>query len=251
MSAPSHSIVPITKDDIPTLAKLLCDSKLQLTINRLLFKDWPNEVAQVPNYTMAVEGGFVNPDNEAFKAIDDKGESKCSSVRPPHRTAADSSLLAVLGHLALTRIRPKRSESATVLKGDQKVPDHFNRDIFAWVMKTVGEIDEDFKGIDHYGETTSPTIIQICAKYEVEVTHIYVKPMHRRRGIGSQLMKLCLAKAKADGVPLVSKVEPGAYEYFSKHGFKDTKHGDIDLSKFSPPYTGFGLFRLAGMVVPT
>jgi hypothetical protein len=62
-------------------------------------------------------------------------------------------------------------------------------------------------------------------------------------------MKLCLDRAKTEGLPLVAKVEPGAYEFFLKHGFKDTKHGDIDLSKFAPPYTGFGSFRLSGMIV--
>lgn len=185
------------------------------------------------------------------KSLTTKERVSVLSMRPPRRTAADSRLLAVLGHLALTRIRPKNSEIATAPKGGPKAPDYFNPDILAWVMETVGEIDDDFKGINHYGKTTSPTIIQIRAKYEVELTHIYVKHTHRRRGIGSQLMELCLAKAKADGLPLVAKVEPGAYEFFSKHGFQDTKHGDIDLTKFSPPYTGFGLFRLAGMVVPT
>lgn len=80
MSVPNHSIVPVTAQDLPTMAKLLCDSKLQLTINRLLFKDWPNEAAQVPNYTRAVEGSFKDPSVESFKVVDDKGESKCSSV---------------------------------------------------------------------------------------------------------------------------------------------------------------------------
>lgn len=62
-------------------------------------------------------------------------------------------------------------------------------------------------------------------------------------------MQLSLDKAKAEGLPLVAKVEPGAYTFFVKHGFKDTKYGDIDLSTYAPAYTGFGLFRLAGMIV--
>lgn len=50
MSAPGYTLRPVQSSDIPVLGDLLYNSKLALTINRLLFKDWPNEAAQRRNY---------------------------------------------------------------------------------------------------------------------------------------------------------------------------------------------------------
>lgn len=83
----------------------------------------------------------------------------------------------------------------------------------------------------------------------IELIHIYVALTHRNRGIGSQFMKLCIDNAKAEGLPLAFESEPAVRGFFLKHGFKDTKHADMDLRPFSPEYCGFGMFRLWGMVM--
>jgi hypothetical protein len=59
---------------------------------------------------------------------------------------------------------------------------------------------------------------------------------------------VCFDRAKAEGVPLALCSEPAAYDFFVKLGFRDTRHVDIDLSKWAPAYSGFGMFRLAGMI---
>jgi hypothetical protein len=61
-------------------------------------------------------------------------------------------------------------------------------------------------------------------------------------------MKIGFEKAKIENLPLIVCSEPQAYEFFVKKGFGDTKHGDMDLSKWAPPYCGFGIFRLYGMI---
>jgi hypothetical protein len=61
-------------------------------------------------------------------------------------------------------------------------------------------------------------------------------------------MRTCFDKAKAEGVPLAICSEPEAYEFYRKQGLRDTKHVDIDLSKWAPAYSGFGVFRLSGMI---
>lgn len=55
-------------------------------------------------------------------------------------------------------------------------------------------------------------------------------------------------KAKAAGVPVMLSTEPQVYDLFIRYGFKHTKHVDFDLAKWAPPYSGFGIFRLAAMV---
>jgi hypothetical protein len=51
------------------------------------------------------------------------------------------------------------------------------------------------------------------------------------------------------GIPLTVFAEPGAREFFSNRGFEDVKSADIDLAKWAPSYSGFGVFRLSGMVM--
>lgn len=71
---------------------------------------------------------------------------------------SDVKTFLVVGHLALTRKRPSEKEAPVDPKGEQKAPDYFNPEILAWVMKTVGDIDEDFKETDRFGKTTSPIV---------------------------------------------------------------------------------------------
>ena len=80
------------------------------------------------------------------------------------------------------------------------------------------------------------------------MTYIYVEPLSRKHGIGSQSMQICFDRAKAERVPLFLSSEPEAYDFFVKQGFRDTRHVDFDLSKWAPAYSGFGIFRLAGMI---
>jgi len=72
MSTINYSILPLLESDLPTLAQFVQESKLGLTINRLLFKDWPNEAAQRENYSKAMESNFADPDAERFKVVDNE-----------------------------------------------------------------------------------------------------------------------------------------------------------------------------------
>lgn len=78
-----------------------------------------------------------------------------------------------------------------------------------------------------------------------------VKPEHRGQGLGQSMLFHVVNKAKSEGVPVALVSEPQAYGYWEKKGFKDTKHRDIDLAQWAPPYSGFGTFRLFGMVLNT
>jgi len=50
-----------------------------------------------------------------------------------------------------------------------------------------------------------------------------------------------------EGIPIVSCSDPAAYDFFIKLGFRDSKQVNIDLSQWAPKYSGFGVFRLAGI----
>lgn len=81
-----------------------------------------------------------------------------------------------------------------------------------------------------------------------EVVFGVVKKSHRRQGIGRTLMQPLLDRSKEEGVPIVTQAEPAGYEFFKSLGFKDTVGADFELAQFAPPKSGFGIFRLQGMI---
>lgn len=65
------------------------------------------------------------------------------------------------------------------------------------------------------------------------------------------MIKAAAEKAEAMGLPLVACSEPAAVPFYAACGFKETAHGDIDLAQFAMPMTGFGIFRLTGVILKT
>ncbi|KAE8395654.1 hypothetical protein ETB97_011247 [Aspergillus alliaceus] len=211
MSTASYTIRPVQASDIPALADLLYTSKLSLTINRLLFKEWPNEAIQRQNY---------------FRAVDSIDKSEPESL-----TVVDKASGEIIGHLAFNRRLPvQKLEEPKPETGKQDLPDFFNPEVVTAVLSAVAELKQDTKSIDHY-----------------ELTYIIVKPGYRHRGIGRDLIKYVFDKAKSAAVPVIVNAEPQTYDFFKKYRFEDTKHVDFELDKWAPPYSGFGVFRLAGM----
>lgn len=133
----SISIQPATEADLPTIAEFVHESKLALTINRVLFYDWPNDAAQRPVYRNAVESSFRDPDSETLKVIDNESGS-------------------IVGHLVLSRKTPAKAKSATVTAegSDEKpkAPDGMNQEVFDTVKKYAPEMDTE-KNVDHLGKS--------------------------------------------------------------------------------------------------
>jgi hypothetical protein len=136
----SNSILPVSSSDIHTLGDFLYTSKLTLTINRLLFKDWPNETIQKPIYTGSVESAFKDPSVECLKVVDDDSGD-------------------IVGYLALTRRRPmaktEHPPDAGNGGGKQNIPDGFNPDVLSAVSAAVTEMAKQVEGTDHFGRVFS------------------------------------------------------------------------------------------------
>ncbi|KAH6877206.1 hypothetical protein B0T10DRAFT_609926 [Thelonectria olida] len=208
----SVSIQPVSGADLPALADFLYTSKLSLSINRLLYKDWPNESAQRPIYAGAIKTSLSDPSSECLKAVDAKTGN-------------------VLGFVVLTKKPAQKNEDVSRTDdgaAKSSVPESMNPEVFWTVMKATAELSHGAENIDH-----------------LEVTYVFVKPSNRRIGIGSQLVRECCMRAKDAGLPLIVSSEPAGYDFFLKNGFTKSKHFDIDLRKWAPPYNGFGIFRLA------
>ncbi|KAI1380508.1 hypothetical protein F4677DRAFT_441822 [Hypoxylon crocopeplum] len=217
-SIPDHSILPIVEGDEPTLTDFLLASKLQLAINRFVFKDWPAEAAQRANYGAAVHSGLQNPETTSLKVVhEESGE--------------------IVAHLFLTR-RNKSSDAekpSNSDKTDEKGSQSETAD--ALVPAVVGAVTAAIKELE-------PEAIE--GDY-FEITHIYVKPSSRRRGIGTQLIQLCRERAQVAGVPLTICAEPNHHDFFLKRGFREAKHVDIDLRQWAAENSGYGVFRISRM----
>jgi RimJ/RimL family protein N-acetyltransferase len=126
----NYSIQPIVKSDLETLTQFVQDSKLGLTINRLLWKDWPDEATQLAHYTKAIRGNWEDSDAERFKVVDN-----------------ESGLM--VGHLVLTRERPKEKKEATNKEVEKlKTPKGMNAEVLAAVMAAMAEVASE-EDVDH------------------------------------------------------------------------------------------------------
>lgn len=135
----SYSIHSVASTDLPALGELLHTAKLALPINRLLWKDWPNDAAQKPQYAQALESGFKEPSIENFKAIDNaSGET--------------------VGYLGLARKQPVKQEESVQNSNPStppNLPDGVDTEVCTAVMKAVAEIAEDTEGMDCFGRLSS------------------------------------------------------------------------------------------------
>lgn len=89
-------------------------------------------------------------------------------------------------------------------------------------------------------------LTKLCA----EITSINVTQPSRNKGVGRQLMTSAFEYARSQGLPLFVTSEPQAEGFFAKLGMQEVQHADMELSEYAPQHTGFGRFRMIGMVWP-
>lgn len=215
MSIPNHTIVLSTASDVPVLAQYLTASKLQLAINRFIFKDWPNEPKQLEHYTSQIESAHDDPQTSSYKIVDDRSGY-------------------IVAHLVVTKQGAMVAGGQSALKADAEsptIPDYIVPEAFLTVMKAAQEVDAAVEDVDR-----------------LQLTWLYVRAESRRQGIGSQLVAFALEQAQSQSLPLVTAAEPQAYAFMKKQGFTDTKHVDIDLARWALPNCGYGTFRLSGII---
>lgn len=136
LSDAKYAVLPATQSDLTAIAALLQASKLPLVINRILYKDWPNEGAQLAQCTRAIQGGFKNPASEMLKVVDNSTDE-------------------IIGHLVLKHRNYKTEERANTPvekpEEEQNVPDGMVPEVFHMVVDGAAEIDSAMEGIEHLG----------------------------------------------------------------------------------------------------
>lgn len=135
MTPPNYSILPVVEADLPFLANFIHAAKLRLSINRLLFLDWPNGEAQMKMYTAAVISGFEDPATECFKAVDLETNE-------------------IIGYLVIARKRPSQEPPEYEISrySDSNTPEGLNPHVFAQVVTASAEIEKETKNTDFLGE---------------------------------------------------------------------------------------------------
>lgn len=236
-----YTIEPVTSNDLSFLSEFIHSAKLALTINRLVFLDWPNEQLQSKLYSRAVHSGYENPSVDCFKAVDNNTQE-------------------IIGYIVMRKqSAPKPGHTFEETPEGQKasedsVPHGLNLPLFTEINSAVNEIAERTKGLELFGKSSrllSRPCIVTQANILVprtEIVYMCVKPSAQRHGIGSSLVQLAFDRAKAQGIPVNVCAEAPSIPFFDSIGFKETKHVDIDLRNYAAENSGFGVFRLSGMI---
>ncbi|KAJ4324579.1 hypothetical protein N0V84_003858 [Fusarium piperis] len=132
------SILPVVDTDLPTLIEFVHSSKLRLTINRLLYLDWPNDAAQKPQYKNAVESSFNNDLVQCLKAVDEESNE-------------------LAGYLVLTpKTRAEVREGAQIGDDIEKpsVPEGMHPGVLSALTNVMTEINRETENLDHLGIQT-------------------------------------------------------------------------------------------------
>ena len=230
---PALSLLPVEQADLPTLRDLVHSCKLPLAINRLIIKDWPNEPVQKRQDFASVNGAFESPTVEDLKLVDDETGDIIGCLVLRHDEAKDA------GNGGEAIAEP-------ALTAQDSVPEGVDPDVMKAMLAATATVEAATN--EAHLSTHLPTTSRCRANSCPEIVYICVKQSRRRQGAGSVMMKACKAKARSSGLPLVICAEPAAVAFLTKQGFGETAHGDIDLSQFVVPMSGFGIFGLTGMI---
>lgn len=135
MSELNYSISPATITDLPTLARLLCHSKLTLTITRLLQEDSGNEDLLLARCTRAVEDSLNDPAAETLKVVDGITGN-------------------IIGHMTTTMRKKSTSQSERIDTGKKAAnAQGLNPDVSKAVFKAIAELSE-VRDAEHLGENS-------------------------------------------------------------------------------------------------
>lgn len=132
------SILPVVDSDLPMLAEFVHSAKLSLTLNRLLYLDWPNDAAQKPVYRSAVESSFNDDTVQCLKAVDEESSE-------------------LVGYLVLTRKSPVEGRKDTEIGSDaeeQSVPEGMHAGVWSAITNAAVEINRETESLDHLGIQT-------------------------------------------------------------------------------------------------
>jgi hypothetical protein len=128
----NSTIRPASPADFDFLSDWLFKAKLGLTVNRLLYKNWPNETSQRQQYRGAIEGGAKDPLMSYHIALDAENEP--------------------IGFIALTK---KGFQEQPVEKsGSEKAPDFMNEDVYAEVIRATSAVAKVLNAETHLGTST-------------------------------------------------------------------------------------------------
>lgn len=142
------SISAPEEKDIKVLGDLLLRSKLSLSINRLLWKNWPNETAQREQYTAAVEGAFNDLNMLDLKAVDEATGQ-------------------IVGYVCFTKkeknaqcdnAQPRAEDEDVAPAASQDTPVTMDADVLAGVMKACQEVASGLDFPQNYGKL--PNVIR-------------------------------------------------------------------------------------------
>lgn len=134
MAAPNY-IAPVSESDLPFLASFIHAAKLRLSINRLIFNDWPNDAFQKQMYSDAVQSGYSASSTECFKAVH-----------------SDSN--EIIGYFVLGRRRQPAEETSIGAGSEDSnnvIPEGLNPGLFREVMDATTQIAKEREAIDRFG----------------------------------------------------------------------------------------------------
>ncbi|MCJ1380735.1 hypothetical protein MMC17_003843 [Xylographa soralifera] len=205
----STALCTATLADLPALAELNRLVYSREPLAEIVFLDWPNPATQLPYYTSLLQDRFRDPRTEVLKITD----------------AASGAILA--------------SVCWTLVTGDAEASGIANTTLPAGVnVEFIGKMVANIRKVDAL----------IAGRKHFTINSLFVAEDQQEKGLASQMMRACLAKADEAELPTYLVSFPGAHSFYYKFGFKDVGTLDIEMKDAEEGGRDLGLYESYAML---
>jgi len=209
---PSLHILPVVEADVPALAQLHQDALEPVLQGHFIYTSKAAEAELKPKIFLGEIGKAVaNPANVVVKAVD---ATSGEIVGYGKYTVLDGTIKAKSG-------------------GNQDgFPPGINEEYCRTLFEGLAKKHNDY----------------MAGKPHIFLNTVMVPPSKQGQGIGSALVKWMTDKADEAGLETYLSSLPAACSVYKKLGFEEVDFFEMDLSQWSKPYEGYGVFRNSEMV---
>lgn len=206
-------IVPVVEADFPVLANIFAVAMRPSLADRVLFKEYDHNVDAEQFILVMVKDLGTRPNARLIKTVQ-RGTDE------------------VVGYAAATFYNADDGKVAPAESGG--LPPYIN-EVFC---------------NDYFGAMGQKRAQHMTGKDFWNWNILTVLPSRQNMGIGSQLLAWGLANWPIGNNPIYLSAQLEGHKFYQKHGWQDVDEVVMDLGKYMPPFSGYGLHKTVCMVRP-
>ncbi len=206
-------IIPADEADFAVLAKIMALALQPGCVDRVLYKEYNHAAAAVDFALSSIKELNTRPNARIIKAVLNSSNE-------------------IVGYAAATFYKAGHDKAA--ISKEETTPSYIN---------------EQFSD-DYYGALSQKRRQHMAGKDYCHWNKLMVLPSYQKMGIGSQLLSWGLASWPIGNNPVYLSAQLEGHKLYQNFGWQDVDEIILDLGKYMPPFSGYGLHKTVCMIKP-